>query len=302
LAIFSSVLERRDWLAFSRPKPALIKDMFRFGVPIAFANFADHVATKFDNLLVSSMFGKATMGLYNLAYNLAEIPSMHVGDSIADVLMPSFAKVDDEHRKDALVRSIGLMSLIVFPMAVGIGAVADTLVATLFNDAWQGIAPLLFILSILSIAHPMPNAIIVYLKASDRPKTTWAIQVVYLVAALTLVAGLAQWGMQWAALGAGLAAVLRMGVSAWIVIRVDGVPGRGLLAATFPVLAAALVMAGAVYGIRSVLGMEPNVLSLMIEIGTGAIAYVLAAFAIVPRIARDFLSLLRKAKRPQTAD
>jgi PST family polysaccharide transporter len=81
--------------------------------------------------------------MYNLAYNLADVPAIQVGEQIGDVLLPSFARMDPAHRPDALVRSMTLLALVVFPLAVGLGAVAPTLVATIFNARWRPIAPML---------------------------------------------------------------------------------------------------------------------------------------------------------------
>ena len=93
----------RDWI-----KPAKItwdqtKAIFGFGLPMTIGNIAHNAAKKWDNLLVSRFFGEATVGRYNLAYNLADIPATHVGEHIAEVLLPSFALLDQEERGDALL-------------------------------------------------------------------------------------------------------------------------------------------------------------------------------------------------------
>ena len=64
------------------------------------------------------------VGQYNLAYNLADVPAIQVGEQIALVLMPSMAELPPERRARALERSSALLSLIIFPLAVGLGLVA----------------------------------------------------------------------------------------------------------------------------------------------------------------------------------
>ena len=74
------------------------------------------------------------MGAYNLAYNVADVPAVQVGEQIGDVLLPSFAKLEPAARKAALVRSTGLLALVTFPLAVGLGAIAQPLVDALLRS------------------------------------------------------------------------------------------------------------------------------------------------------------------------
>src|SRR6185503_11117155 len=109
-------------------------------------------------------------GMYNLAYNLADVPAIQVGEQIGDVLLPSFARMDVARRPAALVRSMMLLSLVVFPLAVGLGAVAPTLVATIFDARWRPLAPMLVLLSALSVARPLGWAVASYLQAQQLPR------------------------------------------------------------------------------------------------------------------------------------
>ena len=72
-------------------------------------------------------------GLYNLAYNLADIPAIYIGEQLALVLLPSMASLPPERRPRALERSTALLSLIIFPLAVGLGLVADPLIALVLS-------------------------------------------------------------------------------------------------------------------------------------------------------------------------
>src|SRR6185369_12581373 len=99
------------------------------------------------------------------AYNLANIPSETLGETAADVLLPSFAQLPVRQRRDAFLEAISLLGLIIFPLALGLGAVARPLVATLFNAKWQLVGPLLTILSVMSVFFPISNACQVYFKS-----------------------------------------------------------------------------------------------------------------------------------------
>lgn len=296
---FVVAVKWRDWLQPTGYDRDSSRDIFRFGVPIWIGNLASFMAERWEKIIIARLFGPGVMGAYNLALNLAQIPADYIGVAIADVLMPSFAHMKAGHARVAVVRSIRLLAIVVFPMAVGLGAVSETLVATLFNQEWQGIAPFLMVLAFPAIAGPIGDAIQVYLKARDMPRAVMVVNVITAAALLGMVYGLGQLGPLWAALGVGAAGWLWAGMSLWIIHRYDQVSAwpavRGLIG---PVLSCA-VMTGAVFGVRYLLSGADVLMPLLlaVEIATGAVAYVAAAFVFAGSTARELLGLFRDAVR-----
>ena len=145
-------VDRASWLTPATIERQHLSRILRFGTPLLAANVSGHISSRWDNLIVSAMFGPAAMGAYNQAYNLANIPSETLGETAADVLLPSFAQVPVKQRRYAFLEAIALLGLIIFPLAVGLGVVARPLVATLFSVKWQGVAPLLALLSFMSVS------------------------------------------------------------------------------------------------------------------------------------------------------
>jgi len=76
-----------------------------FGVPMSLGALCEVASRRWDNLVVSRFFGAGPTGMYNLAYNLADVPAIQVGEQIGDVLLPSFARMDPARRPEAFLRS-----------------------------------------------------------------------------------------------------------------------------------------------------------------------------------------------------
>ena len=72
-----------SWLVPQRLKRARLLDMIRFGVPLSVQGTAHQASRYWDNLMISRLFGPGTTGAYNMAYNLADIPAIQVGEQIA---------------------------------------------------------------------------------------------------------------------------------------------------------------------------------------------------------------------------
>ncbi|MBW2735155.1 MAG: oligosaccharide flippase family protein, partial [Deltaproteobacteria bacterium] len=158
-----------------------------------------------DRLLISRFFGPAVAGRYNLAYNLADIPAMHVGEHIGDVLLPSFARMDPEDRAAALTRATRLLALVIFPLAVGLGVIAETVTLTVFDNRWASMAPMLLILSSLSVVRPVGWTVSSFQVASQRPRVVMYLEITKVTMLLASLYVASHFGVLWACLGVGVA-------------------------------------------------------------------------------------------------
>jgi PST family polysaccharide transporter len=300
-AIVTSAVDRREWLSPSRLSVATLRPMLRYGVPLSIGTFATFASRRWDNLVVSSIFGAKVVGEYNLAYNLADIPAVQVGEQIGDVLFPSFSQMDPEQRRRALVRSTGLLALVVFPLAVGLGAIAPTVVHALLREEWYGVAPMLVILSALSVVRPIGWTIGAFLQASNRPRAAMWLglsKIAFLLSSLFLLGQLTKDPL-WACAAVGLAFGLHSLASMWAV-RKDGVSMLALLGRCAGPLGATVPMAMAILGVRELLtraGLQLSGLLLFVEVAIGAAAYVGAALVIARSTSKDFLDLVKDAVR-----
>jgi lipopolysaccharide exporter len=301
--MFIGAVDRRDWLEPCRLSMRRTRDMLAFGVPIALGALCSFASRRWDNLLVSRFFGVGVAGMYNLAYNLADVPAIHVGEQVGDVLLPSFARMDQERRPAALARSVTLLALVVFPLAVGLGVVAPTVVAALFGPHWRPIGPMLVLLSALSVARPIGWTIASYLQARQLPRAILALEAMKLAVMLLCIVTLGARGPLWTCVSVGIAFGVHALASLLIVQRLDALPLAPLLANLGKVLVACVPMVVAVLGARLLLGRftnAPPALALAVETLVGIVVYPLSAFAIVGAFARDLLFRVIDALRPTT--
>jgi PST family polysaccharide transporter len=225
------VLSPRRWFDIGRLSVETTRRMLHYSLPLGPANALHWVSRRGDNLLVSAMFGPAAAGQYNLAYNLADIPATHIGEHIGDVLMPSFAKMDKPaRRRRALVRAAGLLALVVFPAAVGLGVLAPTLVRAAFDRRWWDIGPMLVVLSMLSVLRPLGWLVGSYLQAVQRTRVVLLLEAIKSLAIVVLVLALGQLGLLWACAGVGVAYGAHAVGSVWVVKRDDRIPMKVMLA------------------------------------------------------------------------
>jgi lipopolysaccharide exporter len=295
----------KSWATPSKLRWARFKDMFAFGLPLGVQGAAHGASRYWDNLAISHFFGPGATGAYNMAYNLADIPAIQVGEQIALVLMPSMAGLPPQHRPRALERSSALLSLIIFPLAVGLGLISYPLIALLLPDNdWQRVAPLLAILACLSVFRPITWVLSAYLEAESKTNRLMFLELGKVALLIGGIMVLRRFGLPAASGAVGLAFGATAIAGIMLVMR-EGPSPRRLLAGFLQPLAACGVMAAAAWGVREALVLahldQPAVL-LVAMIVVGAATYVAAALVLCRGTARDLRGLMKKALRRPTAD
>jgi PST family polysaccharide transporter len=314
LVALSAVTPRREWLEPCRITWQRTRDLFSFGLPMAVATLAGVGSRRWDNLVFAYHFGQGAAGVYNLAYNLADIPATQIGETIGDVLVPSFAHLDSpERRKNALLLSLRQMMLLVAPLAFGLGAVAPALARAFFDRRWAGLEVELMILSVLSAVRPIGWIGSSYLQVENRPRTIMILESAKTAGLVVLMHLFAAWAPRLASPSAGRPSVgesaacvavgLVFGLNALgyaaILKMKEGIPLRAQLAELGPPIAACAPMVVSVVALEHALAAPaftaPAGLRLVVEIAVGALVFVPSAWLLAPATAREFVALLGKA-------
>lgn len=291
---------RAEWLVPSPLRAAAVRALWGYGGPIMIGGLADFAATRWDNLVISRLFGPAIMGRYNLAYSLAETPISYVAEHIGDVLMPSYSRMEPEQRKSAVVRAAGLMGLVVSPLAFGLGAVSPTVVHTFFDARWAPMAPMLVILSVMTMFRPITWSATAFLQAQQHVRLIMVMSFFRAALLLSVMAIAGKLGGPlWACASTALAFSCHSVTMIILTGRTEQISARDyLLNVARPVLACIPMFIGVLALARTLTAFDvPGVVSLVLQVVLGGVLYVAAAFVFARALANDLLTLLRKALR-----
>lgn len=295
--LFMVTAPRAEWLKLSPLRKDVVKALFGFGTPIMLSSAADRAASTWDNLLVMRLFGAKVMGAYALSYSLAETPLIYVAERMSDVLMPAFAKMEAEERPSAVVRAAGLMALVVAPLGVGLSAVAPTVVHAFFDQRWTDMAPILSMLSVMTIFQPSAWPAIAYLQVESKTRLIMFMSGVRAVLVLSLVALFGRFGGPVAACaGVGVGFAAHSVLTVIITAKNTELPAATYFAGVARPFLACVPMWLAVSGAQSIMTSHgvPTFAILAADIVIGAIVYVGAAFVIAGANVREMLRLVRR--------
>lgn len=277
---------------------AIVKQLSAFGATVNAGAMATYAAGKIDNLLVSRYFGTEVLAYYNLAYNLSEVPSQVVGEQISDVLSVTYAQMGHEERERSLVKSLHIVALLVFPLAIGLAAVSPTLIASFLQPQFATAGIMMMVLATMSLVKPMVGAAFAYLVTQGRQASFATLQgfhLLLLIGLVVVVQGVLHLG--WLAVCVAVSAsyaVMAIG-GMWLVAASAGIGLWSLVSQLLRPGLACAPMVAAVMGVSHLfgqLGLSPR-LSLVAEILTGALVYVPSALIIDRENTRDLVQMAR---------
>lgn len=145
------------WIPRLRFSIKSFKEMFAFGSKLLGTSLIDVVWGNMYNLVIGKVFAPASLGLYNRAESFASFPSSNIYGLVQGVLYPSLCKIQDdkERLKSGYRQFIKLSSFVVFPMMIGLAAVADPFIHLILKDQWAGAIPVLQLLCFSLVWYPI---------------------------------------------------------------------------------------------------------------------------------------------------
>lgn len=130
-----------------RPRFSLAasRDLFHFSKWLLVSNLILFLQNKSDSFILGRTVGAHDLGLYNVASEIAVLPSTELIAPINRAAFPAYAAqaADLEALRAKFLSVFSVIGLLAFPMSVGLACVAGPAVAVLLGPQWAAAVPLL---------------------------------------------------------------------------------------------------------------------------------------------------------------
>jgi lipopolysaccharide exporter len=265
--------------------------LWKFGVPLAAANFANFILLNVDYALIGRFMGAVALGTYVLAFNVASWPANLLGAMISGVAMPAFSRVKGDIKvlRKTIVESLRGIALVVMPICSMLLVLSRPLILTLYGPKWTAAASVLAVLAIYSAVSLVCSLFASILGSLGSTRRLLLIQLIWLGALLPAMAiGVRVNGIMGAAV-AHIVIIVPVVLPCYLVAmkRAAGTGYRQLLAAVVPALTASVIAAGFAFLAES--QVSAPLLQLLVGALAGGFVYV---FVVVPQ----FLGMLPQGR------
>ena len=269
-----------------------------FGIKMLAASATQNLYLSLRPLIIGMRFSAADLGYYDKGRNFSYTISVNLDAAIRSVMFPVLSRAqDDREQFRVIMRRMSMLgSFVIFPVMLGLAAVAEPLIRLLLTDKWLAAAPMLVILSIGEAQIPLTSANLVSLKSLGRSDiyarqelVRRAIMLVILVLSVVCFDS-----VEAIAVGYSISAWLDVWVTSWPIKKLLGYGVLDQLRDVWKSGLSALVMGGAVYAL-GFLPLSPAPL-LAVQVMFGGTVYLLLNLALKNESLLYLLSALKNRR------
>lgn len=255
--------------SFERAKP-----LIKYGWKLLVSNLIDTGYIQLRSLLIGKIYTSEDLASYNQGEKYPQVLSVNINSSIGSVLFPAMSQFQNDKNKikEITRRSIQVCSYVIWPMMIGIAAVAEPLIRLLLTDKWLSCVPFLRIFCFTYGLYPIHTANLQAVNALGRSDLSLKLEVIKKIMGFTVLAMTISLGPL--AIAAGLI------VTGILSTFINSFPNRKLLDYKYieqlkdilPSFGLALFMGVCAYCI-SFFGM-PDLITLIVQAAVGAAIYI----------------------------
>ncbi|MDG5814693.1 lipopolysaccharide biosynthesis protein [Chitinispirillales bacterium ANBcel5] len=122
-----------------------------YGSRVSIISFLEFISSSADTFFIGRFLGSVSLGFYNRARTLVELPLYHLSHSLSRVLFPAFSRKNAASGEfaDSFLKVNYLLIIAILPLCLGMSAGAEEIVLTVLGSEW---VPVITPVRILSIA------------------------------------------------------------------------------------------------------------------------------------------------------
>lgn len=142
-----------------RPRPDLSRwrELFAVSRWILADNALVFLRDRLDSLVIGKLAGAHALGLYELANEVASLPTTEIAGPTTRAVFPGYARLrgDPAALRRGYRDSVAALLLVTLPLGVGIALVAEPAVALLLGPRWMPAVPVVQVLAVYGILRSL---------------------------------------------------------------------------------------------------------------------------------------------------
>ena len=168
---------------------ASLREFFGFGSKLLGSSLLDTLYSNIYSIVIGKVYKAADLAFYNRGRSLADMTTTLPTGILQSVTYPTLCKLqhDDDALKQGYRRTLRLAAFIIFPMCVGLGAVAFPLINVLYTDVWIYSATLLSIIVFSMMWYPIHAINLNYLIVKGRSDLFFKLEVIKKIQGVTIL-------------------------------------------------------------------------------------------------------------------
>ena len=284
---------RPSW-EFSRQT---MKYMWNFGYKMLLSSLLDTVFNNIYTLVIGKVYSARDLGNYSRAMNYAKLPSSQLNGIFSGVAFPMLCSIQNDDARLARVyrQYLRTIAFIVFPLMIGMAAVAKPLIIIMLTEKWIDVVNLLQLICLSMMWYPIHSINLSLLQVKGRSDLFLRLEVIKKIIIVVVLCITIPISLKAMVIGSVCTSLICLFINTYYTGKLIHVGYVLQVKDLMPILLLTLFMGLCVYIITLVLPGYP--LQLIVGVTTGVIFYVGLAYLFKMPELKEMLSLLKLRKK-----
>lgn len=271
-----------------------LKSLLSYGWKLLCSSLIDVIYRKVRQLLIGSYYSPADLAFYNEGEKIPNFIVNNINSSIDSVLFPAMSKNQDDRAcvKSMTRRSIKTSSFFMWPMMLGICAIAEPMVSLILTDKWLPCVLFMRIFCIVYAFIPIHTANLNAIKAMGRSDIFLKLEIIKKIVGISVM---------FATIFISIEAVAYSFLATTVLYSfINAFPNKKLLGYSYleqikdilPSIILAFVMFACSYSV-TFLNLR-NIITLILQVIIGVIVYMGGAFIFKMEAFNYILNLIKR--------
>lgn len=268
--------------------------IFSYSANVIGGTLVSLVVNDGDTLLIGKLMGSIALGVYNLAWTVANMVSRNITGLVNNLAFPALSAVsgDLERLRTGVSYMLRILSIATFPLLIGLFVVADNFILTVYGVQWrEAILPLrILIIFALRLAVGSPTGVVY--KAIGRTDITFKLGLYSIPFYLISIWAGSYYGIVGVAAGVTIVRTLVGLINFELMARCLKIGLIKVIEPMIPAFLASCWMSGVVFVVKLLLYAflpENNLFNLLVLVSVGGLTYLLLLRTVYNALAHDLV-------------
>jgi O-antigen/teichoic acid export membrane protein len=267
----------------------IARELITYGKFITGSSIMMFIAAELDSLVLGKLVSLEVLGLYTLAYTIANLVTANLSKIVSSIMMPAYSKLQTDIAavRGVYLRSLNLMMFAVLPISVGLMLVAEPLILNVYGETWVPAARGLQILAIFGLVRSLASFTGYLFEGIGMPRIAFQIGTLRMLSVAPLIVPMVYWlGLEGAAITATIGVAVQWLVGVYFLVQRMSLTFRDLWKALWRPLWTSWAMALAVLAASRLIDGDA-LLGLLAIVTVGAVTYVAINFRVLTALRNE---------------
>lgn len=270
-------------------------DLFGFGSKLLASGLIDTLYRNIYLIVIGKVFSASDLGYYTRAHQFTDFPSSNLTGIIQRVTYPVLCSIQNENVRlaDVYRRFLRISAFVIFPLMMGLAAVAEPFVLVLLKEQWLFAATLLSIICFSMMWYPIHAINLNLLQVKGRSDLFLKLEIYKKIVGIIILCITIPMGLVAMCIGSYFSSMIALVINTYYTGKLINVGFIRQMRDLMPTFLLSVSMGAVVYFTINIISFHP-IVQLSIGIIIGILYYILLALLLKFTEFKELIQLLKR--------